>query len=187
MSHFLLARLGSGAQLQVIETVTPHLKMRLETAETERENVRLGLAAMPAAASENTPQEVFGRNMANRRCSEWREVSTAGLTAVGKDGRKAELRQSGPEDRNDKASKRSRNRQVMEKAKPACRGDWNHRLTGPDTGKVTGRRKPVPNGTTGQAKAGSANPARRMQRQQKQTRDRRSPKIVRKRSRCAWG
>ena len=31
----------------------------------------------------------------------------------------------------------------MEKAKPACRGDWNHRLTGPDTGKVTGRRKPA--------------------------------------------
>ena len=29
----------------------------------------------------------------------------------------------------------------MEKAKPACRGDRNHRLTGPDTGKVTGRRK----------------------------------------------
>lgn len=29
---------------------------------------------MPAAVSENTPQEVFGRNLANRRCSERREV-----------------------------------------------------------------------------------------------------------------
>jgi hypothetical protein len=48
--HFPLARLGFGAQLQVIETVTPHLKMKLETAETERENVRLDLAAMPASS-----------------------------------------------------------------------------------------------------------------------------------------
>jgi len=67
------------------------------------------------------------------------------------------------------------------KVEPVRRGDWNHRLTGPDTGKVTGRRKPVPNGTTGQAKAVSARSARWQQRQRKQTRDRRSPKIVRPR------
>ena len=63
------------------------MKIKLETAETERENVKLGLAAMPAAASENTPQEVFGPNLANRRCSEWFAVSRPVLTAVGKDGR----------------------------------------------------------------------------------------------------
>ena len=33
----LLARLGFEAQLQVIETVTPNLKMKRETAETEGE------------------------------------------------------------------------------------------------------------------------------------------------------
>jgi len=30
--------------------VTPHLKMKLETAETEGENVRRDLAAMPASS-----------------------------------------------------------------------------------------------------------------------------------------
>ena len=51
------------------------MKMRLETAETERENVRLDLAAMPAAVLENTPQDDFGLNLANRRCSERFAVS----------------------------------------------------------------------------------------------------------------
>ena len=64
-----------GAQLELVETVTAHLKMRQETAETDRENVRIDLAAMPAAVLENTPQDDFGLNLANRRCSERRNVS----------------------------------------------------------------------------------------------------------------
>ena len=59
----------------MVETVIPHLKMRLETAETDRENVRLDLAAMPAAVLENTPQDDLGLNLANRRCSERFAVS----------------------------------------------------------------------------------------------------------------
>jgi hypothetical protein len=39
--HFSLARLGSEAQLQVIESVEPHLKFRRETVETDRENISL--------------------------------------------------------------------------------------------------------------------------------------------------
>jgi hypothetical protein len=41
--------------------------MKQETAETERENVSFDLAAMPAAVLENTPQDDFGLNLANRR------------------------------------------------------------------------------------------------------------------------
>ena len=105
MPHFLLARLGSGAQLELVETVTPHLKMKQETAETERENVSRDLAAMPAAVLENTPQDDFGLNLANRRCSERRNVSRSLLTAVEKEAGEAELRRSGTGRRNDKASK----------------------------------------------------------------------------------
>ena len=51
------------------------MKMTRETAETDKEIVSLDLAAMSAAVSENTPQDDFGLNLANRRCSERRAVS----------------------------------------------------------------------------------------------------------------
>ena len=60
---------------------------------------------MPAAVSENTPQDDFGLNLANRRCSERRNVSRSLLTAVGKEAGEAELRRSGTSRRNDKASR----------------------------------------------------------------------------------
>ena len=71
----MLARLTLEAQLYLVETVTANLKLRQETADTDRENVRLDLAAMPAVVSENTPQDDLGLNLANRRCSERRNVS----------------------------------------------------------------------------------------------------------------
>ena len=134
MHHFPLARLTSGAQLELVETVTAHLKMRQETAETERENVRLDLAAMPAAVLENTPQDDFGLNLANRRCSERRNVSRSLLTAVGKEAGEAELRRSGTGGQTDKASSWSRNRQV----EGADRKIQPDRLTGPNTSSVIG-------------------------------------------------
>ena len=91
---------------------------------------------MPAALLENTPQEVFGRNLANRKCSERRNVSRSFLTAVGsgnwKAGASAKAVQ-GPQ--LIKHQKRSRNRQVESKG----RKTGADRLTGPDAGKVAGR------------------------------------------------
>ena len=45
---------------------------------------------MPAAVLENTPQEAFGRNLANRRCSE-RQRSQYGRFDSGREGRKGSM------------------------------------------------------------------------------------------------
>lgn len=69
---------------------------------------------MPAAVLENTPQEAFGRNLANRRCSERQRSQQVASPAAGKVKRKAG---SFGQTRNGKtgtadAEKRSRNRQA---------------------------------------------------------------------------
>jgi len=92
---------------------------------------------MPAAVLENTPQEAFGRNLANRRCSERQRSQQVASPAAGNGKRKAEG--FGPT-RNGKpgtadAEKRSRNRQVEGKG----RKTRTNRLTGPDAGEVAGR------------------------------------------------
>lgn len=92
---------------------------------------------MPAAVSENTPQDGFGLNLANRRCSERQSSQQVASPAAGKVRRNAgSLGQT----RNGRAGtadaeKRSRNRQVESKGRKA-RAD---RLTGPDAGEVAGR------------------------------------------------
>ena len=92
---------------------------------------------MPAAVSENTPQEAFGRNLANRRCSERQRSQQVASPAAGKGKRKAERLRPEAERkaRNGKAEERSRNRQVESKGRKT-RAD---RLTGPDAGEVVGR------------------------------------------------
>ena len=112
----MLARLGQGAQLQPIETVKPNLKFQWEATETDRENLNVKIpAAMPAAVSENTPQEVFGQNLANRRCSERRSVGRSRHR-----GRSERLESSVSAQRNECSPKAavawSWNRQVMGKA-----------------------------------------------------------------------
>jgi hypothetical protein len=45
---------------------------------------------MPAAVSENTPQDGFGLNLANRRCSERQSSQQVASPAAGNGKRKAE-------------------------------------------------------------------------------------------------
>jgi hypothetical protein len=91
---------------------------------------------MPAAVSENTPQDGFGLNLANRRCSERFAVSRSLHQRPGKAKRKAaasaKAERKAP---NGKAAKRSRNRQVEGKGRKA----GTNRLTGPDAGSGAGR------------------------------------------------
>lgn len=73
---------------------------------------------MPAAASENTLWNVFGRNAANRRCSEWRAVSRSLRRRQERAEGKRRSRVAARKARNGKASKRSRNRQAQGKGPP---------------------------------------------------------------------
>ena len=91
---------------------------------------------MPAALLENTPQDGFGLNLANRKCSERRNVSRLFLTAVGSGNWKAGASVKADQvPQTIKHQKRSRNRQVEGKG----RKTQTNRLTGPDAGKVAGR------------------------------------------------
>jgi len=101
----------------------------------KKENKTLDLAVMPAAVSENTPQDGFGLNLANRRCSERRTVSRSLRRRTETTEGKRRFTRCSTEGWSRNASKRSRNRQVEGKGFRA----GTNRLTGPDAGKMAGR------------------------------------------------
>lgn len=99
----------------------------------------IGLAAMPAAVLENTPQEDLGRNLANRKCSERRAVSRSlhqrPERAEGKRKASARSRTEGPERQGGEAvteppGGRERTNRLAEETR-------TNRLTGPDAGNGT--------------------------------------------------
>lgn len=143
----------------------------------------IGLAAMPAAVLENTPQEDFGRNLANRKCSEG--AQSAGRFTSGRKRQKegGRLRpEAERKARNGKAELRSRNRQVEGKGRKA----GTNRLTGPDAGKRCRAMKAGPNGPPSSRERG-VRAARVEQSSLKAPSGTAVAQVARNQSRRAWG
>jgi hypothetical protein len=76
----MLARLGIGAQLRGVEREETPTSFRSKPLKDMGCFNAIDTEAMPAAASENMPETIFGMDPANRRCSEWR--ATVGRIAA---------------------------------------------------------------------------------------------------------
>lgn len=111
MAQNLLARLGSEAQLLLVERENHTAFRGSNRLKNKGKTEPHDLAAMPAAASENTPRQTFGNDLANRRCSEWRAAGNGRMQAALTVRYEAPLRRgsrNGPEG----SGNRPRNRQA---------------------------------------------------------------------------
>jgi len=105
--------------------------MKRETAETDRENRPSRSGGDAAAVSENAPQDGFGLNLANRRCSERRTVSRLLHQWPEQAEGKWRFTRCIRKVWNGRAELQSRNRQVVGRRS----SDRTNCLTGPDAGK----------------------------------------------------
>ena len=143
---------------------------------------------MPAAVLENTPQEDFGRNLANRRCSEGRAVSRSLHQRLGQaEGRRKASARSGTESPKQQGGVavteppggRERSNRLAEETR-------TNRLTGPDAGKRCRAMKAGPNGPPSSRERG-VRAARVEQSSLKAPSGTAIAQVARNQSRRAWG